>query len=229
VLGLRDGANPARWKGHLAELLPKRHKLTRGHHAAMPWADVPAFVAALRDRDGLAPLALEFCILTAARSGEVRGMDWAEVDLDGALWTVPAKRMKAGRLHRVPLSDRAVAILAAVRPMTGGEGLVFPGTKGQPLSDMTLAAVLKRMKLEAVTVHGFRSSFRDWVYEATGHPGDLAEAALAHVAGSAVERAYRRGDALDRRRALMQDWARYLEGGTGGAEVIPLRTARAAS
>lgn len=221
VMGLREGKNPALWRGHLQNLLPKRQKLARGHHAAMPWRDVPDFIKALREREGLAAVALEFLILTAARSGEVRGMTWDEVDEDAGLWTVPGERMKAGRVHRVPLPDRARAILDQVKPLTGGEGLVFPGSKGRPMSDMTLAAVLKRMKIEA-TVHGFRSSFRDWVFEGTGFPGDLAESALAHVHGSAVERAYRRGDALDKRRGMMEDWARFLEG-AGGGQVIQLR------
>lgn len=220
VVGLREGKNPAMWRGHLQNLLPRRQKLARGHHAALPWQDMPDFIKALRERDGLAAMALEFLILTAARSGEVRGMDWSEIDEDAGLWTVPGERMKAGRAHRVPLSGRAAAILEEVRPLTGGEGLVFPGYRGRPMSDMTLAAVLKRMKIEA-TVHGFRSSFRDWVFEATAHPSDLAESALAHVHGSAVERAYRRGDALEKRRAMMEDWARYLDR-AGGENVIEI-------
>ncbi len=226
VLHLREGANPARWRGHLAELLPQRHRLARGHHGALPWAEAPAFVAELRGRAGLAARALEFLILTAARSGEVRGTRWAEIDPEAALWTVPGARMKAGRVHRVPLPDRAVEILEEVRPLGDGEGLIFPGAQGRPLSDMTLAAVLRRMGRAGVTVHGFRSTFRDWVFEATAHPADVAEAALAHVTGSAVERAYRRGDALERRRALMADWARYLDPAPG-AVVVPIRPPRA--
>lgn len=225
TLGLRTGANPARWRGHLANILPKRQKLARGHHAALPWRDVPAFVERLRGREGIAALALEFLILTAARSGEVRGMTWDEVDLDAAHWTVPASRMKAGRIHRVPLTERAAVILDEVKPLAAGDGLVFPGLGGRMMSDMTLAAVLKRMKADGVTVHGFRSSFRDWVFEATTFPSDLAEAALAHVHGTAVERAYRRGDALDRRRELMNAWATYIDGGSVG-RVIQLRPAR---
>lgn len=226
TLGLRSGANPARWRGHLANVLPKRAKLARGHHAALPWLDVPAFIEKLRQRDGVAALALEFLILTVARSGEVRGMVWDEIDEEAGMWTVPAVRMKAGKVHRVPLPDRALEILELVKPLTGGDGLVFPGLRGKPMSDMTLAAVLKRMEMTGVTVHGFRSSFRDWVFEATNFPADLAEAALAHVHGSAVERAYRRGDALDRRRVLMEAWAGFCAG-DGGGKVVALPGAAA--
>jgi len=230
TIGLREGKNPALWRGHLANLLPKRQKLSRGHHAALSWEDMPDFITRLREREGIAALGLEFLILTAARSGEVRGMIWEEVDQEAGLWTVPGDRMKAGRAHRVPLPDRAQQILEQVKPLTDGVGLVFPGNKGRPMSDMTLAAVLKRMKATEITVHGFRSSFRDWVFEATGHPGDLAEAALAHVHGTAVERAYRRGDALEKRRGLMEDWARFLEG-PSGKNIINLseRTSESAS
>jgi integrase len=206
--GMRSGENPARWRGHLDALLPKRPKLTRGHHKALPFADVPAFVAKLRERQGPAPAALEFAILTAARSGEVFGATWDEIDLDGRIWTVPAARMKAGREHRVPLTDRAVTILKTMLKLRTSE-FVFPGMKAdRPLSVMALEMVLRRMKVDA-TVHGFRSAFRDWTGESTAFPREIAEAALAHLVGDAVERAYRRGDALEKRRALMEAWEGY--------------------
>jgi integrase len=218
----RTGENPAAWRGHLEHLLPVRQKLTRGHHAALPWSDVPAFVAALRGRQGVAALVLEFTILTAARSGEVRGACWSEVDRTAKVWTVPARRMKAGVEHRVPLTPRMLAILATVEPMRRDDDLVFPGTRyGSPLSDMTLAALLKRMK-HKVTVHGFRSAFRDWAGSATAFPRELAEEALAHVIGSKVERAYRRQDALERRREMMIAWERFCDPPAGG-NVVPIR------
>ncbi len=207
----RNEANPARWRGHLDKLLPKRQKLTRGHHAAMPYAQVPAFLVKLRERDATAALALEFAILTAARSGEVLGAQWDEFDLDAAIWMVPASRMKAGRGHRVPLSARALAILKALQDNKTGK-LVFEGNKkDHSLSSMSMEMVLRRMKIEDVTVHGFRSSFRDWCGEATAFPREIAEAALAHVIGDKAEQAYRRGDALEKRRALMDAWAEFCE------------------
>ena len=207
--GHGPGENPARWRGHLDAVLPKRAKLTRGHHKAMPFDEVPTFVAALRERDGIAPRALEFAILTAARSGEVFGALWEEFDLEARVWTVPAHRMKAGREHRVPLSGRAVEILKEMEQKRLSD-LVFPGVKaGRPLSVMALEMVLRRMKLD-VTVHGFRSAFRDWTGERTHFPREVAEAALAHLVGDAVERAYRRGDALEKRRKLMDAWANFL-------------------
>jgi integrase len=207
----RNEANPARWRGHLDKLLPKRQKLTRGHHAAMAFDDVPEFIGKLREREAVAALALEFAILTAARSGEVLGARWAEIDLDAKVWTVPAARMKAGREHRVPLSGRALAILETLAAARTGD-FVFPGQKtGKPLSGMAMEMVLRRMKVDDVTVHGFRSAFRDWCGEATSFPRELAEAALAHVAGDATERAYRRGDALEKRRGLMEAWAGFCE------------------
>lgn len=209
--GLGSGENPARWRGHLDAVLPKRARLTRGHHKAMPFDEVSEFMAALRDREGIAPRALEFAILTAARSGEVMGARWGEFDLEAHVWTVPASRMKAGREHRVPLSARAVEILREMQQKRLSD-LVFPGTKpGRPLSVMALEMVLRRMKVD-VTVHGFRSAFRDWAGERTHFPREVAEAALAHLVGDAVERAYRRGDALEKRRDLMDAWASFLEG-----------------
>lgn len=216
--GHRTGDNPAAWRGHLSLLLPKPKKLARGHHAAMPFASVPALMERLRERQGVASLALQFAILTAARSGEVRGATWQEVGLDKALWTIPAARMKAGREHRVPLSNQAIEVLRRAAPFRstsdGDDALVFPGSRrGAPLSDMSLSAVLRRLDLDC-TVHGFRSSFRDWCGDATSFPRELAEQALAHVIGSKVEAAYRRGDALAKRRELMSAWAAFLTGKT---------------
>lgn len=207
--GFRQGPNPALWRGHLDKLLPKQSKVERGHHAAMPYAKVPTFLAKVRQRDAVAALAIEFKVLTAARSGEVLGALWTEVDLDEKVWTIPAARMKAGRLHRVPLSPAAVAILRKVKKIANGDH-VFPGRKpGRPLSNMSMEMILRRMKVTDATMHGFRSSFRDWVGNETEFQRELAEAALAHVVGDAVEQAYRRGDALEKRRNMMNAWARY--------------------
>ncbi len=209
--GLRSGENPARWRGHLYHLLPKRVKLQRGHHPAMPWKDVPAFMGRLREREAVAALALEFTILTAARSGEVLGAKWDEFDMVAGVWTVPAARMKPGHQHRVPLSGRAIEILAALEAARMSD-YVFPGhKKGRPLSNMSMNMLLRRMGQTEVTVHGFRSSFRDWVGDATNFSSDLAEAALSHVAGDQTDRAYRRGDALERRQALMQASAIFCD------------------
>jgi len=210
--GWRDGENPARWRGHLANLLPARAKVARvQHHPALPWREVGGFMADLRTRDGVAACALEFAILTAARSGEVRGMRWGEVDWQTRTWTVPAERMKAGREHRVPLSDSALDVLGAVRlGEPAADAFVFPSpirTRPTPLSDMTLTAVLRRMNRDDLTVHGFRSTFRDWAAESTGYPREVAEAALAHTLSDKVEAAYRRGDLIEKRARLMADWA----------------------
>ncbi len=218
--GHRSGENPAAWRGHLAHLLPKRGKLTRGHHAAMAYADVPAFVARLRKREALAALALEFCILTAARSGEVLGARWSEIDLAAKVWTVPAERMKATREHRIPLSEPALAILEKLSEARTGE-LVFPGQcAGKPLSNTAMEMLLRRMDQDAVTVHGFRSAFRDWAGNETHFAREVAEAALAHVVGDKAEQAYRRGDALEKRRALMAAWANHCETRVSG-NLIP--------
>ena len=209
--GFREGENPARWRGHLDHLLPRPSKLARGHHAAMPYDEVAAFVADLRGREALAALALELCILTAARSGEILGMRWDEIDLDKKIWTVPAHRMKAGREHRVPLSQRATAILVRLSEGRSGD-FVFPGQRrDKPLSNMAMEMMLRRMKIENATVHGFRSSFRDWAGNETGYPRELIETALAHVIGDKAEQAYRRSDALEKRRDLMEAWAGYCE------------------
>jgi len=212
----RRGENPARWKGHLDQLLPRRQRLTRGHHAALPFAEVPAFVAELQDRKATTALALEFTILTAARSGEVRGASWQEIDFEEAVWAVPAARMKAGREHRVPLSQRALAILTDLRKLSDGSptSLIFSGPKPSTgLSDAAFSALLKRMgrKPGSLTPHGFRSSFRDWAGEMTTFPREVAELCLAHAVGDMTERAYRRGDALQKRRELMDAWAKHCE------------------
>ncbi|MBW6507782.1 MAG: tyrosine-type recombinase/integrase [Rhodobacteraceae bacterium] len=228
--GLRSGENPARWRGHLSTLLPKQPKGKREHHAAMPWKDLPDFVTRLRERDGVAARALEFAILTAARSGEVRGATWAEIDLGERRWTVPDWRMKAKREHRVPLTDRAVAILRdmeRLRPRDDDKGaaLVFPGTKsGKPMSDMTLAAVLRRMEIDDATPHGFRSAFRDWAEDCADAPYGAIKSALAHTIGDKVDAAYRRGDAYQRRVTLMQDWEAHLDG-RGAAVAAPAEPA----
>lgn len=217
--GFRHGENPARWRGHLDHLLARPSKLARGHHAAMPYEDVAAFTGKLRQREALAARALEFCILTAARSGEVLGLRWSEIDLDKALWTVPAERMKAARVHRVPLCGRAVAILKQLAETATGE-FVFAGYKpGKPLSGMAMAMMLRRMKIQDATVHGFRSSFRDWAGNVSDFPREVVETALAHVIGDKAEQAYRRSDALEKRRKLMDTWAAYCSASKTGKVV----------
>jgi integrase len=206
--GQRTGENPARWRGHLDQLLPKRTKLSSSHHAAMPIDDLPAFMARIRGRDGISARALEFTILTAARTGEAIGARWAEVDFTKGLWTVPAERMKAGREHRVPLSGAALAVLEPLREAGQGE-LIFPGAKGiKPISNMSMDKVLRLEKLD-VTVHGFRSTFRDWAAERTAFAHELSEVALAHIVKDKTEAAYRRGDMMEKRRALMEAWAAF--------------------
>jgi len=208
----RDEFNPAQWRGHLDALLPKSTKLARGHHPAMPYGQVGAFMRQLRDRDATAARLLEFIILTAARTGEAREADWSEIDRSAWTWTVPADRMKTNKPHTVPLSSEARRLLAAM----GDEhstGLIFPGHKeGRPLSIMACDMLLRRMKAKAFTVHGFRSAFKDWALDETEFPDELSEEALSHIVGSKVRRAYRRGEALERRRRLMQEWADYLTG-----------------
>jgi integrase len=213
--GWRTGENPALWRGHLKNVLPAPVKLIRGHHAAMPHAEVPAFVARLQGLTGLSARALEFLILTAGRSGEIREAVWDEVDLDAAVWVIPAMRMKAGREHRVPLVPRAVEILEQMQRLRVSE-YIFPGqSPGRPLSLMAFEMLMRRLKAEAYTVHGFRSSFRDWAGDLTDFPREIAEAALAHSVGDATERAYRRGDALAKRRMLMEAWAAHCAGEAG--------------
>jgi integrase len=228
--GFRHGDNPARWRGHLDHLLAKPQKLSRGHHAAMAYADLPAFVTVLRGRGGNAAVALEFLILTAARTGEARGATWDEVDMKASLWTVPAARMKAGVEHRVPLCARAVEILTELAAVKTGRH-VFAGQKApvgddnEPLSSMAMSMLLRRMKVD-VTTHGFRSTFRDWAGEVSPFPRELAEAALAHTVGDDTERAYRRGDALEKRRKLMEAWDTFVAHGSPEAgNVSPFKSA----
>jgi integrase len=209
VSGYRDGENPARWRGHLDHLLPARGKVRRvKHHAALPYAEIQAFVAALRGRDAVAARALEFTILAAARTSEVLGAKWSEIDLDARLWTVPAERMKAGRQHRVPLSDSAIEIIRTMMASKHND-YIFYGDRQATLSNMSLLMLLRRMGCDAITTHGFRSTFRTWAAECTNYPREVVEAALAHVVGNKVEAAYQRGDMLDKRRPLMAQWEKY--------------------
>lgn len=213
VKGYRQGDNPARWMGHLKEALPAPGTIAPDkHHAALPFKELPAFFASVATMGGMAALALRFLILTAARTGEIIGATWDEVDLDKAVWTIPAARMKARRDHRVPLSEAAVTLLKIV-PRERGNAHLFAGQyKGTALSNMAMAVLLKRMERTDITVHGFRSTFRDWAGDHTEFPREVVEAALAHAVGDATEQAYRRSDALERRRVLMEAWADYCEG-----------------
>ena len=225
VRGFRSGDNPARWRGHLDKLLAPRKK-GQNHHAALEFKHMPEFMKSLREREGHAARALEFAILTAARSGEVRGATWSEIDFEEKLWVVPAARMKAGREHRVPLSDAALAVLNQMpREDDTPDSLIFTSPNGGKLSDMALGAVLTRMEV-AVTAHGFRSTFRDWSAERTSHQSEVIEMALAHTIRNQVEAAYRRGDLLEKRRQLMDDWAHYSSGNKNG-KVISLLSSRA--
>lgn len=212
VAGLRQGENPARWKGHLEHLLPKISRAARiVHHPALPYQEAGVFMEQLRARPGVAARAVEFTVLTAARSGEVRGATWGEFDLAAGVWVVPASRMKGAREHRVPLSSRALELLRAQKKASP-EGFVFPGARnGRPLSDMGLTAVLRRMGRGDITVHGFRSAFRDWGAEQTAYPAEMLEMALAHAISNKVEAAYRRGDLFEKRRRLMQDWSDFCD------------------
>lgn len=222
----REGDNPARWRGHLDNLLPKPSTIAPvRHHPALPFDEIPEFMTALRESSAVAPKALEFAILTASRSGEVRGMTWDEIK--GETWTVPAERMKADKEHRVPLSERALAILEEMRKH-GETGLVFGSLTNadKPLSDMTLLAVLKRMGRSDLTVHGFRSTFRDWISERTAYPSDVAEAALAHTIANKVQVAYQRGDLFEKRCKLMEAWADYCTQPPAGGKVVPIGKAR---
>jgi integrase len=220
-----DRANPARWKGHLDHLLPKSRKPV--NHAAMPYFDVPGFVGQLREVDTVYAHALEVLILTATRANETLQMRWTEIDFGARVWTIPPTRMKSGREHRVPLSDRAIGILRHRREAAPESEMPFRG-KYCGLNNKGLERLLAKLGGGCCTVHGYRSAFRDWCGEETNFPRELAEAALAHVVGEAVERAYRRGDALEKRRALMDAWARYLDGDRGG-EVVPFRQIENAS
>jgi integrase len=210
----RQGENPARWRGHLDKLLPARGKVRKvEHHAALPYTELPGFLVALREQEGIAARALEFTILTAARTGETIFAGWNEMDLLDKTWTVPAERMKAGREHRVPLAARTLAILQEMqlfRPAAGADGYVFPGGKlGKPLSNMAFLMLLRRMGRDDLTAHGFRSSFRDWAAERTNFPAEVAEMALAHTVSDKTVAAYNRSDLFERRRRLMQQWAMF--------------------
>lgn len=225
----RTGENPARWKGHLDKLLPARTKVKKvAHHPALPWLQIGAFMVKLREQEGVAAKAVELAILTACRSGEVRGAVWEEFDLDAGIWIIPPERMKAKREHRVPLQEKAIQLLRKQKELFPN-GYVFPGMKeGKPLSDMSLTAVLRRMEQNEITIHGFRSSFRDWAAESTAYPNEMVEMALAHTIGNRVEAAYRRGDLFDKRRRMMQDWSNFCDTVIKAGEVIPLKSNTAA-
>ena len=228
--GWRTGDNPARWRGHMDNLLPSRGKIARvEHHAALPWRQIGAFMADLAKQEGVGALALRFAILTAARTGEVIGARWSEIDMPAAVWRVPAGRMKAGREHRVPLSDAALDVLRQAAKLILKQdpaAFVFPGGKaGKPLSSMAMLMLLRRMERGDLTAHGFRSTFRDWCAEATNYPREIAEAALAHTLRDKTEAAYQRADLMDKRRRLMADWATFCRPSAPSGDAVPIRTA----
>ena len=227
VRGYRQGDNPARWRGHLENLLPARAKVRRvQHHRALPYQEMGAFMAELRAQEGVAARALEFVVLTSARTSEVLGARWDEINLTEATWTIPGQRMKGGRQHRVPLSDAALVIVEQARPLAAGDHLIFPGRKrNTPLSGPSMRHVLERMGRKGVTVHGFRSCFNDWASESTSYANEVIEMALAHAVGDKVEAAYRRGDLFEKRRRLMNDWARFCEAPAAGGHVVAMRRA----
>jgi integrase len=228
VRAYRKGENPARWRGHLDHVLPKLDRRKRIiHHPALPYAEMNKFMLALRAEEGTPARALEFAILTAARTGEVIGARPTEFDLENSTWTVPADRMKSHREHRVPLSAPAVAVVREA--LKAGCDYVFPGRdKAEPLSNMAMLELMRRMR-DGLTVHGFRSTFRDWAAETTAHPRDVCEAALAHVLGNQTEAAYQRGDLLKKRSKLMNDWSRYCDAPALPTKVVPIRAKREAS
>ena len=227
VRGYRDGENPARWRGHLDKLLPARSKVRQvEHHAALPYAEMADFLARLREQEGIAPRALEFAILTSARTGEVIGARWKEIDLQEKTWTVPAARMKARREHRVPLSNRALTILREMqtaRESDSSEAYVFPGGRaGKPLSNMAFLMLLRRMGRAEITAHGFRATFKTWASERTSFQSEIIETALSHVVGDKTEQAYRRGDLFEKRRRLMDAWARFCEQPNSASKIIAI-------
>lgn len=225
--GYREGPNVAAWKNNLDAILPTPAKISKvQHHRALGIDDMHDFMKALRNRDGVAARCLEFVVLTAVRSGEARGAVWSEIDLDARVWTIPASRMKADKEHRVPLSDAAVKLLESL-PRHEKSQLVFPAPRGGKLSDAAMSALLKRMEVN-VTVHGFRSTFRDWTAERTATPHHIAEMALAHAIGSGVEAAYRRGDLLAKRATLMKQWADFIDTKPASGSVTPIRAKKAA-
>jgi integrase len=225
--GYRQGENPARWRGHLDKLLPQKSKVRPvKHHAALPYDEIGNFMAELRQQDGIAARALEFAILNINRTGEVTGAAWPEIDLRARLWTIPAGRMKAGREHRVPLSDAAVAILKEMQKVREND-FVFPGSKGRrPISNMAMTMTLRRMGRGDITVHGFRSTFKDWASDCTGFPREIIEMALAHTIPDKVEAAYRRGAALMKRRRLMDAWTRQCTNTRAGNNVVQIAASR---
>ena len=207
--GYRTGENPARWRGHLDKMLPARAKVQAvQHHAALPYRDLPAFMSSLRSQAGIGALALEFAVLTAARTGEVIAATWDEIDLDAATWTVPKERMKAKREHKVFLGDGALAILRPLKEAARSDFVFAGNAPDKPLSNMAMLSTLKRMNRKDLTTHGFRSTFRDWAAETTDYPSEVVEMALAHVVANKVEAAYRRGDLFEKRKGLMRDWDR---------------------
>jgi integrase len=195
------------------------------HHAALPYADVPAFLSAMQQQAGVAALALQFCILTATRSGETLGAKWSEIDEAAAVWTVPGDRTKSGRDHRVPLSEAALAIISRQRRIAEGEYAFCGAKQGRPLSNMAMVVLLRRMQRDDLTVHGFRSSFRDWAGECTNFPREVVEAALAHVLKDKTEAAYARGDLFEKRRRLMAAWARFCTNPAVPAQAVALKRA----
>lgn len=220
--GYRQGDNPARWRGHLDKLLPPRRKVRAvKHHAALPYDEIGEFLTALRTRDAIAARALEFTILTAARTGEVLGATWDEVNLKTKVWAIPAARMKSGREHRVPLSDAAIAVLEQMREVRQNE-FMFPGDRRAMMSNKAMDMLLPRTGRD-VTVHGFRSTFKDWASERTNFPNEVSEAALAHAVGDKVEAAYRRGDMFEKRRMLMEAWTAYCTNKDAAVNVVPMR------
>jgi integrase len=223
VRSYRNGENPARWRGHLDKLLPARSKVHKvKHHPALPYNEMADFTAALQNQEGVAARALEFLILTAARTGEVINAPWDEVDLNDKLWVVAPTRMKAQREHRVPLSAGAMAVLEQMKEIREGAFVFAGGKKGKPLSNMAMLAVLKRMGRTELTAHGFRSTFRDWAAECTNFPREVVEMALAHTIENKVEAAYRRGDLFQKRRQLMEAWAGFCVTSRPRAEVVPI-------
>jgi integrase len=224
--GYRQGENPARWRGHLENLLPKKSKVRRvEHHAALAYVDLADFMVSLRQQEGVAARALEFTILTAARTGSVLGAQWPEIDLESRLWTIPAERMKAGQEHRVPLSGPAIAVLERMQEIRSGD-FVFSGARAQrPLSNMAFLTLLRRIGRGDLTAHGFRSTFSDWCAEQTNFPEEVRKMALAHAVGDKVEAAYRRGDLFEKRRRLMDAWARQCDLPTPRGEVVPIAAA----
>ena len=219
----REGENPARWDGNLKEVLPNPSKIAKvRHHPALPWQEMGAFMAELRRQEGIAARALEFAILTAARSGEVRGLTWDEIDLDSKIWTIPGDRIKAGRPHTVPLSDAALNILVSAKRLVGSP-YVFPAPRGGKLSDVSLLAVVRRMNAPCVP-HGFRSTFKDWARSCTAFPDEVSELALAHVSSDATRAAYARDGLLSKRRRMMNDWGAFCAQSLHSGEIISIRS-----